>query len=36
MSSDVIMQYTLNLQRKFSAQTQDQNIILLPDMPELI
>lgn len=30
------MEYILNLQRKFSAETQSQNIILLTDMPELI
>lgn len=33
---DVIMEYILNLQRKFSAQTQNQNFILLNEMPELV
>lgn len=36
MSSDMIMEYILNLQTKFSAQTQNQNIILLTDMTELV
>lgn len=36
MSSNMIRGYNLNLQRKFSAQTHGQNIILLTDMPELI
>lgn len=34
MSSNMIRGYNLNLQRKFSAQTQGQNIVT--DMPELI
>lgn len=33
---DVIMEYILNLQRKFSAQNQNQNFILLNEMPELV
>lgn len=33
---DVIMEYILNLRRKFSAQTQNQNFILLNEMPELV
>lgn len=36
MSFNMIMEYNLNLQRKFSAQSQSQNVILLTDMPELI
>lgn len=36
MSSNMIRGYNLNLQGKFSTQTQGQNIILLTDMPELI